>query len=145
MKFSKLVNGNLKSIIIPGGSSKWGWKRMADCLDNLVGKRFWTTKGVFRKIVNCGEYLSTNGRRQNGRVRESYGLFQRKYGYEDKSNLRAPRGPAAGVHTDNSFKRNWRVAVILVRFRASLSWRAIEHGLDRELKIHHDVNPFFFF
>ena len=40
MKFAKLSNGSLKYIIIAGGNSRWGWRRMVDCLDNLVGKRF---------------------------------------------------------------------------------------------------------
>ena len=54
LKFSKLINDSLKNIIIPGGRAKWGWTRMAVCLDNLVGKRFWGSKGGFRKGVYHG-------------------------------------------------------------------------------------------
>ena len=44
LKFTRLSNGRLQNIIIPGGYSRGGWRRMADCLDNLVGKRFWNVK-----------------------------------------------------------------------------------------------------
>ena len=120
LKVFKLANGNFKNIIIPRGSSKWGWKRMAVCLDNFVGKRFWTSKGDFRKSDKFGDLMFTNVRRQNGKDRESYGLFQRNYSYEDKSSQSVARGRSVGIHTVISFKRNWREAVIFVRLSASL-------------------------
>ena len=45
LKFTKLFNGSVKNIIIPGGSFRRGWRCMAGCLDNLVGKRFWNLRG----------------------------------------------------------------------------------------------------
>ena len=41
---SKVHNGGIRKIIVPGGRFLWGWKKLSDCLDNLVGRRFW--KGV---------------------------------------------------------------------------------------------------
>ena len=54
LNVSKLINGILKNIIIPGGKDKWGWTRMDGCLDNLVGKRFWGSKGGFTKGFKFG-------------------------------------------------------------------------------------------
>ena len=45
LKFTKLNNGTLKNIIVPGGRSRWGWRRLKVCLDNLVGNCFWSPKG----------------------------------------------------------------------------------------------------
>ena len=56
LKFNKLNNGTLKNIIVPGGRSRWGWRRLMVCLDNLVGKRFWSSKGGSLQ----GGYNSTN-------------------------------------------------------------------------------------
>lgn len=50
MKIVKLSKGSLKNIIIPGGNLRWGWRKMADCLDNLVEKRFWRSKGGNREV-----------------------------------------------------------------------------------------------
>ena len=33
LKFSQVRN-----IMVPGGHSLWGWKKMVDCLENIVGR-----------------------------------------------------------------------------------------------------------
>ena len=118
-----------------------GMERMVVCLDNLVGKRFWASKGGFRKGDNFGDETFTNVRRHNIRDRENFVMHQGKYSYKNKSKRSAARGSLAGIHTVKASKRNWRDAVIIVRYSSSLSWRTIELGSARELKIHHAVNP----
>ena len=66
LKFTKLSNGSLTSIIIPGGLSRWGWRRMAGCLDNLVGKRFWNVKGTFTKGIYQDGNVPVSGIRHHG-------------------------------------------------------------------------------
>ena len=41
MKFSQVRNGEVRNIIVPARRSLWGWKKLTDCLDNLMGRRFW--------------------------------------------------------------------------------------------------------
>ena len=127
LKFSKLINDSLKNIIIPGGRAKWGWTRMAVCLDNLVGKRFWGSKGGFRKGVNYGDRLFIKARMQ-----------YTSFGNMSKRN--AVRGSLAGSHSVKVPKRSWRDAVLIMRNSVSSSWKAIEHSLARELNTHNVVN-----
>ena len=35
LKFSQVRNGEVRNIIILGGRLWWGWKKMADCLENM--------------------------------------------------------------------------------------------------------------
>ena len=142
LKLSKLYNGRLKNIINPGGNSKWGWTRMADCMDNLMGKHFWSSKGGFMKADHFGDNTITYVRRLNVRDKENFGVHQGNSGYENKTKWSAARGTLAEFHIDKAFRLNWRNAVIIVRFSASLPWRKIELGLARVLKIHHVLKPF---
>ena len=41
LRITKLANGILKNIIVPRDHLGWGWRKMVDCLDNSIGKRFW--------------------------------------------------------------------------------------------------------
>lgn len=41
MRITKLAGGKVWNIIIPSGRFRWGWRKLAGCLDNLVGKHFW--------------------------------------------------------------------------------------------------------
>ena len=44
-------NGKVRNVLVPGGRSLWGWKKMAECLDNLADKRFWK-RGTDRTVAN---------------------------------------------------------------------------------------------
>ena len=39
MKFSRVCNGEVHHIMVPGGNFLWGWKKMAECLGYIVGRR----------------------------------------------------------------------------------------------------------
>ena len=41
MKFLQLRNGEVRNLYVPGGRSLWGWKKLAEGLDILVGGRSW--------------------------------------------------------------------------------------------------------
>ena len=41
LKFLQVRNGEIRNIIVPGGRFLWGWKKMVECLDNIVGRRSW--------------------------------------------------------------------------------------------------------
>ena len=71
LKLFKLSNGRLQNIIIPRGLSRWGWKRLAVCLDNLVGKHFWNVEGRGRKDGQGEDKLSYDDRRQYVRPKEN--------------------------------------------------------------------------
>ena len=40
LKFSRIRNGEVNHIMVPGGNLLWGWKKMAECLGNIVGRRY---------------------------------------------------------------------------------------------------------
>ena len=39
LKFTQIRNGGVHNIIVPGGRSLWGWKQMAACLFNILGRK----------------------------------------------------------------------------------------------------------
>lgn len=45
MNITKIFNGFVKNLVVPCGWNGWGWKKFANCIDNLVGKRFWQLGG----------------------------------------------------------------------------------------------------
>ena len=108
LKFSKLVNDSLKNIIVLGGSSKWGWTRMAVCLDNLVGKRFWGSKGGFRKGVNYDASSFIQARKLGRNMQEFTKILMSIKGcsLDSKRKRCDARGSLAGLHSVNVPKRN---------------------------------------
>lgn len=46
MKITKIFRGFVKNLVVSCGWNGWGWKQFANCLDNLVGKRFWEKGGL---------------------------------------------------------------------------------------------------
>ena len=130
LKVSKFINGSLKNIIIQGGRAKWGWSRMAVCLDNLVGKRFWGPKDGFGKGIIFSDRSFIKAR---ARVNEKEEVYQ--------GQRNAIRGSLARSYSVKAPKRSWRHAVLIMRNSVSSSWKDIEHGLARELNSHHTVNP----
>ena len=53
MKFSRIRNGAVHHIMVPREKFLWGWKKMAECLGNIVGRR--SSKGIVDRsfpIVN---------------------------------------------------------------------------------------------
>lgn len=54
VRITKLAEGKVWNIIIPGGRQGWGWRKLAGCLDNLVGNRFWFKKQSLGRIQPKG-------------------------------------------------------------------------------------------
>ena len=133
LKIAKLYNGKLENIIVPGGISIWGWRKMVECLDNLVGKRFWSLnrgsglgsyhgakwKAPERTFFNSGQKFIPHTRRNQGDEGE-------------------PSDKAIGT---SYTKKDWRRVVIVVRFSTSQPWGHIHLGLSNMFKLQHGINP----
>ena len=106
LKFTKLYNGSVKNIIIPGGLSRRGWRSLAGCLDNLVGKRFWNLKGGFKNAFD---------RSQRTNMKEVGMKPSWKRIVESKKDKGDKAGSSTRSHSQNILKRSWRNAVLVVR------------------------------
>ena len=133
LKFTKLSNGTLKNIIIPAGRFKRGWRRMMVCLDNLVGKRFWTNKGRSVQGGHISEKPFYRGRTRQQEESYNWNQTQRSW--------REVVGGMPRDHQDRIVKRNWRAAVLVFRFTSSVSWCSIKEGLSSLLNAHHELTP----
>ena len=133
LKFTKLLNGTLKNIIVPGGSSLRGWRRLMVCLDNLVGRRFWSSKGgslmagFNRKIPLAFDkdryYKQPNTWRQRSR------------------SWREVAGFKAEDQTDTVNKKDWKNVVLVFRFNVLFSWSSIQLGLSKWLNSQRILTP----
>ena len=142
LKFTKLSKGTLQNIIIPGGLSRWGWRRMAVCLDNLVGKRFWNVKGTFRKGDHQDGNLSVFGKRQNFSLQAKGMQSSWKRIVEGNSKLGEVVEPTVELPSACDPKRNWRVAVLAVRWSAFTPWSRIRTGMTRFFKNFNGLTPY---
>ena len=106
---------------------------MADCLDNLVGKRFW----CFNKGSRPSRYQND---RSKAPVRNQCyeGL---KFKTPASWNRVEEGGSSSESLGEGVIKKDWRRAVIVVRFSTLLSWRNIHFRLSKIFKIQHDINP----
>ena len=59
LKFSWVRNGEVNNIMVPGGNFLWGWKKMVECLGNIVGRRY--SKGIVdRSFPNVNKSANFN-------------------------------------------------------------------------------------
>lgn len=133
LKITKLFNGTLKNIIVPGGRSKWGWSRLVSCLDNLVGKRFWRSKGVGWKGGHFNVKSGDLDRKRFHKDLLNWDKTKCKWSYVGSS-----RGEE---HQDSNNRRNWREVVLVFRFSYLQSWSSIKSALSKLLHFHHDLIP----
>ena len=134
LRLTKLSNGLLKTIIVPEGTSRWGWRKLVDCLDNLVGKRFLSSHRGTRQG-------SFQGARMHKDVRTHFNS-----GTKNKVQIQGNRDDEGGKWdgdcvVDES-KKGWRQAVLIVRACFNMQWRNIQLGLDKLFNFHLDITPF---
>ena len=55
LKFLEVRNGEVHNIYVLVGQSLWGWMKMTECLDNLVGRRFWKGGKIERVLRNLDQ------------------------------------------------------------------------------------------
>lgn len=90
---------------------------MVECLDNLVGKCFWSLQGG----------ISLNGGLKSNVLKLRY-----------QGDL---KGDSEGARVVGDVKKGWRQAIIVVRFCIKMSWRNIYLGLADLFNIQHEITP----
>ena len=133
LKFTKLSHGYLKNIIVPGGSSRWGWRRLLVCLDNLVGKRFWSYKRRSLQGGYTSKYLEASDKVRFHSDLNNWG--------KNHCSWREAVGSQAEQHKVKVNKKNWRDEVLVFRFTTFKSWNSIQSGLTKMLNFHRELTP----
>lgn len=103
------------------------------CLDNLVGKRFRSPKGGSLQ----GRFYTS---KSFARVKGSALGVSKSWG-KPPSKWRKVTRVKAEDHKASVNKKNWRVAVLVFKFSAFLSWCHIQEGLNKTFNGHRFLTP----
>ena len=105
-----------------------------DCLDNLVGKHLWRSKGGNRKNAFDKTY---NERMWEHLPQPPWKTSINSFHAKSIGDSRQKVGSSIEFHNASMTKKNWRNTVIMVRFSSTL----LQWCLSRLLNVYHDISP----
>lgn len=122
MKFTKISNGTVKNLVLPCGWNRWGWKKFAHCLDNLVGSRS-AQPQIRRTVRRKWEHIQKPPSNPGSSSIDSEPIWDRNY--PKRSHL----------------CRNWKFAVIVFRLSVFDRWSVIQNGIGTLLDWDLETSP----
>ena len=117
LEVSRMQNGVLRSIVVPGGSSGnrcRGWRDLLGCLESILGRR---------KVAGIDCQAGINGgvdSRSGIRVKKGNSRVQQQHSGEEDQTSGSRR-----VH------KNWRFSVVIYRDYLEVQWSVISNGLSK--------------